>query len=450
MAEPRPRLIAAALGALLLAPSLGAQQGVDAAPSPPVWAAPNLAWLRGQVTPNPIVPDPDPARRRLLVSYEVAPEKLPHGYHRSYTYDNALAALAFFVAGEDEAAAYTLHALARLLRADGSLWFSYNTANGWPDEEYHQSAMVRAGAIGWAGYAFAYYLRRAPACAAEDAGCARERRLFRRAAERLAGYLVSQQVSNPGDPRRGLIPLGYGTLRLRYRAETDQVVETYVDGPAVGISTENNISAWFFLRDLSEVTGEARWREAAGRIARGLLRATWSDELGQFSSGFHPWGELDTTKALDCASWGALFLQAIGETEKARHALEAVEAYYAAQDGELRGYRPYFDYRVFKSRLVNAYFFPEEPGKQWRDLPLVWTEGSLGAALAYLRLGQSERARKIVSALRPLQTEDSGLRYASKEVPYQMSEAPSVASSAWLVLVTEALAGNPRAELFWQ
>jgi hypothetical protein len=111
------------------------------------WSAANRVWLRRQVTPNRAVPDPDPTRRRLLISYDVSAQKSPRVYSRSATYDDALAALVFLITGERDRAAFTLHALARLARAEGSLWTSYNTANNWPDEDDHASALLRAGAV---------------------------------------------------------------------------------------------------------------------------------------------------------------------------------------------------------------------------------------------------------------------------------------------------------------
>ncbi|MFQ5926725.1 MAG: hypothetical protein ACE5MH_04750 [Terriglobia bacterium] len=379
---------------LLLPPiPLCAQQAVSLEISWRDWTRANQAWLRGQITPNRVVPEPHPARRRLLVSYDIAPEEFPQGFHRSATYDNALAALAFLISGETDAAAFTLHALARQVRPDGSLWFGYNTTNSWPDERYHESAIVRAGAVGWVGYAFTFYLTHAPACVAADRGCARERVFFQETAERLANYLLSLQVDDPADSRHGLLRLGYATIELAYRAETDEVVEIYLDEPALGISAENNISAWFFFRQLGQLTGEARWSDTAERIRHGLLRGAWNETLGQFNRGFHSWGAPDPVKALDCASWGVLFLLAAGEPEQARRALEAIEAYYPARDGDAVGYGPYFDHPVFKTPEVGRHFFPDNPRKEWRDLSLVWSEGTLGVALAYLRMGQAERAR---------------------------------------------------------
>ena len=413
------------------------------------WASQSQRWLQTQVTPNRLVPDPDPSRRHLLISYDVAPEKSPTGFHRSATYDNALSAIGFVIMRNPHAAALTLEALARLVRTDGSLWFTYSTANSWPDEADHESALIRAGSIGWAGYAFAFYLAHTPACAPDDTGCARERDFFQATAIHLADYLLSLESKEAEHPCFGLLRQGHGSIRLTYQAARHEVTEDYLDEPAMGFSTENNISSWFFLRALGQVTGNSRWQEAADRIRRALLRVAWDPRISQFDEGFSRGGQRDAVKALDCASWGALFLLAAGEREKAAQALKSAEI-YASQDGEATGYRPYFDERIFPNFEIGKFYFPGDPRKQWRDLPLVWSEGSLGVALAYLRSGQADRARQIIGALQPLQVPGSGLRYASRAVPHQMSDAPSVAASSWLVFLAEALAGNPVAEQCWR
>src|SRR5437879_3865264 len=171
-----------------------------------------------------------------------------------------------------DAANLTLQAMARLVRADGSLWFSYSTANSWPNESEHDSALVRAGSVGWVGYAFAFYLEHAPRCPREDAGCVRERASFRATAVRLANYLLSLECKEPDHPAHGLLRQGYGSIRLVYQLDPRDVVEEYLDAPALGFSTENNISSWFFLRSLGRLTGQSRWMDAADRIRAALLR----------------------------------------------------------------------------------------------------------------------------------------------------------------------------------
>src|SRR2546430_1637169 len=308
--------------------------------APPRWVSATKPWLLGQIIPNRLVPDPDPSRRRLVISYDLAPAEFPRRFHRSATYDDALAALVFLTTGEGDKAAFTLHALARLVRPDGSLWFGYNTANDWPGETDHESALVRAGAVAWVGYAFTFFLTHAPGCAG-DRGGEGERTIFLQAAPGLAGYLLSLAVNAPRDPRDGLLRMGQGILQLAYHATSDEVVELYRDEPMLAVSTENNISAWFFLRRLAGLTREPRWADAAERIRRGLLQRAWNDSVGQFNQGFAPPGDPDRNKALDCASWGALFLLAAGDTSRAQRALAAIDRYYASKHGDASGHRPY-------------------------------------------------------------------------------------------------------------
>jgi hypothetical protein len=383
------------------------------------------------------------------MSYGLTPDEFPQGFHRSAVYDDALAAIAFLVLDDRDRAAFILHALARLVRADGSLWFGYNTANDWPSEADHDSALVRAGAVSWVGYALAFYLAHQPPCAG-DRGCERERAFFWKTAVRMGEYLLSLEVSDAQDLRDGLLRLGFGQIELAYKPDLDKVVEIYTDGPYPGISTENNISAWFFLRQLGAVTGDGRWSRAAERVRTGLLKSAWHPSLDQFIAGFHPDGSPDSTQALDCLSWGALFLTAAGDPERARRSLAVVDSRYAARDGECAGFRPYSDSPIYRDPEVGRFFFPDNPRRGWLDLPLVWSEGTLGIALANLKLGQPEEARRILDGLKPLQPGDGGLNYASRDLPFQMRRAPGAASAAWLILVIEAITGNPLALEVWK
>jgi hypothetical protein len=413
------------------------------------WVSTNRRWLQQQIAPNPLVPDPDPSRRGLVMSYGLTPEEFPQGFHRSAVYDDALAALSFLVLDDRDRAAFLLHALARLVRTDGSLWFGYNTANDWPSEADHDSALVRAGAVSWVGYALAFYLAHQPPCAG-DRGCERETAFFRKTAVRLGEYLLSLEVSDPQDRRDGLLRLGYGQIELAFKPDLNKVVEIYTDGPYPGISVENNISAWFFLRQLGAVNGDPRWSRAAERVRTGLLKSAWDPSLDQFIAGFHPDGSPDSTQALDCLSWGAIFLSAAGDPERALRSLAVVDSRYAARDGKSAGFRPYSDSPIYRDPEVGRFYFSDNPRREWTDLPLVWSEGTLGVALANVKLGRPEAARRILDGLRPLQPKESGLRYASRDLPFQMRSAPGAASSAWLILVVETLAGNPLAQEIWK
>ena len=147
---------------------------------------------------------------------------------------------------------------------------------------------------------------------------------------------------------------------------------------------EHNIDAYFFFRDLGRLTGDTRYTEAAERIRRGLL-TTWEDEAGQFIRGIKGNQVLDTALPLDGASWASLFLFSIGERSKAERCLQTIEHYFGSRSEGMRGYRPYYAENVYETAAVNAYFYPEDPGKRWRDVDIVWGEGSLGVAAAYIK-----------------------------------------------------------------
>ena len=107
--------------------------------------------------------------------------------------------------------------------------------------------------------------------------------------------------------------------------------EVYVPGEVDWCSTEHNIDAFFFLRDLIELTGKPGYRLALDRVQNALLRS-FNDRLGQFNRGVSP-REWDELMALDAASWGALFLMAVGEDGQARRAMSTVEQYRNTSSG---------------------------------------------------------------------------------------------------------------------
>jgi hypothetical protein len=406
-----------------------------------------VQWLVRQMVPNAEVPAPEPGRRRLLLSYRVPPEDPAHRYiyGRSAVYDDALGAIAFTMAGRHREAELLLGAVSRLVRPDGGLWFAYNTQNDWPSQSDHEGAITRSGAVAWAGYALAYYLQvRAldtPDFAATDALGIQ----FLAAAQSIAGWLLARQVPAGADPRAELLTGGTGSSRIAFPPGAAVPVEVSSTAEVQWVSTEHNIDAWYLLRDLGRLTGQSRYAGAAERIRLRLL-GLWSEEHGQFLQGILEESRPDTALPLDAASWGAIFLLAQGRQAQAQRCLQVMESRFAVRVGEVRGYRPYGEGPVYTDARVNSYYFPD--GGQWSDLPLVWCEGSLGAACAYLRAGLPEEAQPIMESMGGLAVDD-GFRYASLSVPYQFSDYPSVASTAWFVIAAGMLRGTPAAGLFW-
>jgi hypothetical protein len=212
------------------------------------------------------------------------------------------------------------------------------------------------------------------------------------------------------------------------------------------VSTEHNIDAWFFLRDLGRLTGEARHSEPAECIAAKLL-GLWSENDGQFIQGIHEDRTPDTALPLDGATWGAIFLVSRGKDAQAGRCLERLESRFGSKSGTARGYKPYGSEPVYTDPRVNSFYYPRGGGT-WADLPLVWSEGSLGAAAACARVGRAADALRIIESLSPMAV-DGGLRYATMPVAYQFSDYPSTAGTAWLVIAAEVLRGTAAGGLFW-
>jgi len=107
------------------------QECVDNDPS----SSPQIAWLKSQLNPTGLV------KRNRGVSDDF-----------SYTYDQALAAIAFISAGEICEAQQVLQTLADLQNANGSWKTCYSVENSLPCEPY-----IHTGPIAWVVMAVNYY-----------------------------------------------------------------------------------------------------------------------------------------------------------------------------------------------------------------------------------------------------------------------------------------------------
>lgn len=271
--------------------------------------------------------------------------------------------------GECQAAEDTLTALAGLIDDDGKLGFSYNTHDDW----FHE--MYRTGAIAWVGYSFAFYQK---ACGDSQ---------FQAAAESVADWVLTMQ-----DPTTGSVK----------------------GGPDVDwLSTEHNIDAYFFLRDIGLPKCNTTYLEAADRIKQSLLNNHWNPSYGCFQQGIG-----DTEKVLDVASWGALFLLSIGQPDKAESCLDFIEANFPTTvtcdigdvSQNISGYKP-------------------DVGTN-----LVWSEGSLDVAKAYRRAGNQAKHDEIVSGIRKMQGPNGSIVYACPPVT-DFPDWESVAGTAWMIIL---------------
>lgn len=349
---------------------------------------------------------------------------------RRAAYDAALVALVLLRRARRDDAARVLLGVARTQRADGAVPFSIT-----PGAEEECARYVRSGAAAWCGYAAAELL---------DAGAwsGGDRDRVVAFGHRIAAYLLARQVDRD-DPRQGLILGGEGT----HVADVDDggaITSRFVPGVATWCSSEHNIDAYFFLRRFGTIVERAEYIAAADRVRAALFRS-FDEAAGQLAAGVSETG-LDRTWALDAASWGAVFLLAVGEVGRGARSARVADERFASLDPVrgVAGHRPFASGPIFANERVAARFHP----RTWDALPAVWPEGSAGVALAAHRSGESARARAIIDALESLR-DRGALPGFTRDVPLNFDVEPSVAGSAWVELVRYELARPPGAPTLW-
>jgi hypothetical protein len=349
-------------------------------------------------------------------------------------YDSALVVLALLRAGDRQRAGSVVRGLAALQQADGGLPFSFTLPR--PDSERYE----RSGTVAWVGYAAVEYLD------AADGGDARAEALA--LARRAAEFLLSRQVNRAGDPRDGLVLGGVGTVY--YVEDRGDVHERYEPGEVAWASVEHNVDTYFFLRSLARITDEPTYTKAAERIARALRDRGWSADDGQLVQGFGDQG-VDPVTALDCASWGSVFLGTVGEVSRADTAAAVADERYASLDPRsgARGHRPYASGPVIENVGLLQRFARQLPATTWDRLEVVWPEGSAGVAFAELRAGHAERARSILDQLEALRARDGSLPTSTVDVPFTLDMRPSIAGTAWVELVRFELDRPPGKPTLW-
>jgi hypothetical protein len=351
---------------------------------------------------------------------------------RVVPYDSALVVLALLRAGDRERAGRVVRGLAALQRPDGGLPFEFTLPEPDAGRLYE-----RSGTIAWAGYAAVEYLD------AADGGDARADAL--ELAHRAAIYLIHRQAARTGDPRDGLV-LG-GTGEVYYVAAPEGVREGFEPGDVSWASVEHNVDSFFFLRALARITGTPAYAEATGRIGRALKERAWRADDGQLAQGLDEHGS-DPTRALDCASWGSVFLGTVGERTRADTSAAVADERYASRDPRsgARGHRPYAEGPVIENVTLMQRFADKLPAGTWDRLDVVWPEGSAGVAFAELRAGHVDRAQSILDELEALRGTDGALPTATIDVPFTLDTRPSIAGTAWVALVRFEMsrpAGHP-------
>jgi hypothetical protein len=333
---------------------------------------------------------------------------------RSFAYDNALAAIAFLQVGEVRRAEAILNTLGALQGPDGAIGFSFNSR----EPAFYNRQYIRNGTVAWVGYAYAYH--------AWTTGAA----TYLPRANAAAGYLLAHRVETEGDPRQGLILGGHGLW--------DEAGNVFDAGFELQVAiTEHQVDAWFFLDLLAHVTQHRPFTEAADALGQAMVERLWIEEQGRFAAAATPEG-LSVSEALDAAgAWSAMFLLARGDRERAERAMAYVERRFSVSAGGLDGYRPY------------AGVFEDYPDVSWDESDLIFVEGTLSAAMAWQRLGDSGRARELLeSGARMRCLTRGGLPYATREAKdFPMAQA--AAPTLWFALAIQDRYGLDGGRPMW-
>ena len=408
-----------------------------------------VIWLKSQIVPNSIVKEPTQDRRNLLISYKVPKDSEVYRYvfSKASLYDNALAVIAFSMVGEYSLAERIIEASSRVLSPDNDLWFTFNTHNSWPNKHDHSGAIVRSGASAWLGYAITFYLKTRLADNPNFLQQDNEAMNHLKLAQSIADKILLRQITDTADLRYGFFTGGEGRYSYRWNKETHNIEEYFIPGSIPWASIEHNIDVYFLLNDLAILTGKKKYASPANILKQSLVKKSWNEKTGQLNRG-QRFDGTDPVQALDCASWGAVFLQAVGEESKAVVALNSTAKYFVSSN-QHQGHKPYVDLLLYEDTELNTLFYPKTPEKNWNDFPMIWPEGSLGVAMAYLKMKKNEQAVDLIKSMVKLQDEEGGLPYATEHLLYQFSKKSSVAGTAWLVIVISALEDENTLKLFW-
>ncbi|WP_141218453.1 phage tail protein [Escherichia coli] len=315
---------------------------------------------------------------------------------RTYTYDQAVSAIALMAKGHSQTERFVrgLCAIVGSGGSEGSVPFFVNRMSAQTSSQYY-----RTGNAAWVAYALAYYLLKYPD--GEMAVVARDK------LTQCAEWIETFRVADSGDNRYGLYTSGSG----RY---LDGVF--YPDFKADWCTSEHQFDLWF-LFDLMGRVGFTGYAEKAKALADAIMEKLWVEDEGRFYAGMRTTGP-DKASPLDCASWGGLFVSNI-DMEKARRCFTYLDRFwYATHDAT--GYTPYHP----------EYGYPNKQRG-------VWVEGSAGVALLARRLGDDATAMDILARLAPLRTRYGYIDSSDYPDNDDMPPWPSSCNTAWMILACD-------------
>lgn len=300
-----------------------------------------------------------------------------------YTYDNALAIIAYTSVGDLESAKALLGFLIQYQLPDGSFYDSMFQANG-----AVRNATRSSGNQAWALYAIAFYTHQT-----SDAA-------YLPMADRLANWLISRQ-----DPADGGITGGLNTN----------------GSERLWTSTEHNLDAYFALKLYSVVANNSFYLDKANRCKDWLLNVGWNAAEQRFNTG-----ENDPSKFLDAQSLGTIFMNDIGDLTKRSTLLK-----YANRNFKTR--------KIFQVGSKRQTYWGYEYGSKDGSL---WWEGTEQMAMAYGRAGSSASELNYINYILNSDNPtlpgsdndgDGGFQYAMAPGTNQLGTLEQPSPGLWLI-----------------
>ncbi len=282
--------------------------------------------------------------------------------------------------------------------------------------------------------------------------------------------IVNHYIKPLTDPTTGLIRGGYNGIGSEgYRKPASYQMITWC-------SAEHNFDVFQALVLITRLYGNSAIKKTCqdltSQIANGIEKYLWDEDTGTFNRGWRNETGQDLAGALDCCSWGALYLlkqarlaeerneQNAREKylEKARRCLNYADKnfksgwYYKTPDGakgDIKGYRPYDgeieDLRYEDGKNAGAMI-------NWRYLnDMVWSEGTLGVAKAWEEYAEItgdkdaekeyQRIYKEMSELQGL-SDRGGVLYSTRQIKGEFTMGEELASLSWLAYIASIREGN--------
>lgn len=332
---------------------------------------------------------------------------------RSYVYDMALALLWFSWTGQDARARGIAQTLSFLQKDDGSWGFSFHVDHA---ADYHDR-YIRNGTVAWAAHALTYFATQY----ADPAALV--------SARRAAQFLRSMQLGSAG-PNRGLVSAGLGL--------PGTLADEPPSAPVEFAPAEHQFDAQIVFSALDP--------PAARRLSERIIDVLWMGGEGRFALAAGP-RRVDTRRALDAAgAWGALWLLADGQPERARRSFEYARETFATDDTlwdtrfsapktlKLQGFRPYED-------DIDGYDVDA-------NIEHFFLEGTFSMGVAAHRLGASQAAESaLITGVALSCAESPGVVYSNVELPGFLAE-PAAASTLWFLFLEREMAGAPGSPIF--